>query len=518
VRHLREFSRFGIACVVCLLSAVFLLGQSPEAGKAPEPDIKQALASMQQQITELKAAVTELRTESERYRSETEALRRKLSAGGRTEVATSVANPYVNSTGIPTNSPDVSVQADQRIPLDEELRLLEGKINDQYQTKVESGSKYRVKLSGMILMNLFGNRGTVDNIDMPGIAGPQGPLFGKGSVGGTLRQSQIGIDVFGPNWAGARVSGDLSFDFAGGFPDASNGVTLGLMRLRTGVVRLDWQKTAVVAGQDAPFFSPLSPTSLATVAEPALSYSGNLWSWLPQVRIERKLVSSGRRSLLLQGGILDSLTGDPPQAQAERLPQAGEISRQPAYAMRLASSWGEGENATTIGVGGYYSRQDWAYGRMVDGWAGTADWQIAFRKRLSLSGEFYRGKSIGGLGASSYHSVLSTGVLNNSQALVQGLNVIGGWSQLKYRATPTLQFNAAYGQDSPFAGQLRQFSAFQNLLDPELGRSQAFMFNFIYKPKSNLLFSTEYRHIDSVRLNQDRFSAEHVNMSIGVLF
>jgi hypothetical protein len=518
VRHLKEFRRFGIACAVCLLTTVSLPAQSPEEGKAPDSDIKQVLASMQQQITELKAAVTDLRAESEKYRSETEALRRELSASGRADLAASVASPYANSATAPTNAPDVSVQADQRIPLDEELRLLEGKINDQYQTKVESGSKYRVKLSGMILMNLFGNRGTVDNIDMPGIAEPQGPLFGKGSSGGTLRQSQIGIDVFGPDWAGARVSGDLKFDFAGGFPDASNGVTLGIVRLRTGVVRLDWPKTSVVAGQDVPFFSPLSPTSLATVAEPALSYSGNLWSWLPQVRVERKLVSSGRGSLLLQGGILDSLTGDPPQAQAERLPQAGEITRQPAYAVRLASSWGEGDGATTIGVGGYYSRQDWAYGRMVDGWAGTADWQIALPKKLSLSGEFYRGKSIGGLGASSYHSVLSTGVLNNFQALVQGLNVIGGWSQLKYRATPTLQFNAAYGQDSPFAEQLRQFSAFQNLLDPELGRSQAFMFNFIYKPKSNLLFSTEYRHIDSVRLNRDRFSAEHLNMSIGVLF
>ena len=518
MRHTKKFSRFGIACVVCLLSAVSLLGQSPEVNKAPDSDVVKALATMQQQITELKAAVTELRTESEKYRQETEAMRRELAAGGIAETPTTVAPSYAIGVAASANTTGVSIQADQRIPLDEELRLLEGKINDQYQTKVESGSKYRVKLSGLILMNLFGNRGTVDNIDMPGVAEPQGPLFGKGSFGGTLRQSQIGIDVFGPNWAGARVSGDLKFDFAGGFPDASNGVTLGIMRLRTGVIRLDWPKTSVVAGQDAPFFSPLSPTSLATIAEPALSYSGNLWSWLPQVRVERKLISSERGTLTVQAGILDSLTGDPPQAQAERLPQAGEISRQPAYAVRLASSWGKGEDATTIGVGGYYSRQDWAYGRMVDGWAGTADWQIALPKKWSLSGEFYRGKSIGGLGASGYHSVLSTGVLNSSQALVQGLNVIGGWSQLKYRATPTLQFNAAYGQDSPFAGQLREFSTFQNLLDPELGRSQAFMLNFIYKPKSNLLFSTEYRHINSVRLNQDRLSAEHLNMSIGVLF
>ena len=48
--------------------------------------------------------------------------------------------------------------------------MMEGKINDQYQTKVESGSKYRLRLSGLVLLNLFENRGTVDNLDFPELA------------------------------------------------------------------------------------------------------------------------------------------------------------------------------------------------------------------------------------------------------------------------------------------------------------------------------------------------------------
>jgi hypothetical protein len=507
VPHTKRINRLGIVSLLVLTST---------GGKAQEqntpPDLHEQLSSMQREIRELQAAVTSLRAESAAYKGQTDQLRRELAAAQKIEpVRTeSAASLLVEGEAVQ--------RTNQQVPIEEELQMLDGKINDQYQTKVESASKYRVRLSGMILMNLFGNRGSVDSIDVPGIAEPQGPLFGKGALGGTLRQSQVGLEVFGPTWAGARVSGSLHFDLAGGFPDTSNGVSLGIIRLRTGGVRLDWEKTSVVAGQEAPFFSPLSPSSLATVAEPAFSYSGNLWDWVPQIHVDRELGRLGPTSFFIQAGILDSLTGDPPQAQTERLPQAGEIARQPAYAVHIASQWGSGEEPTTVGFGGYYSRQDWAFGRMVDGWAGTADWQISLPLKLSLSGELYRGRGIGGLGAATYHSVLSTGVLNSSQSLVQGLDVVGGWGQLKYRATSTLQFNAAYGQDNPFGKQLREFSAFQNLLDPELGRNQSFLLNFIYKPKSNLLFSTEYRHINSGRLTQDRFTAEHMNISIGVLF
>ena len=36
--------------------------------------------------------------------------------------------------------------------------------------QVESGSKYRMRLSGIVLVKLFENRGTVDNVDFPTIA------------------------------------------------------------------------------------------------------------------------------------------------------------------------------------------------------------------------------------------------------------------------------------------------------------------------------------------------------------
>src|SRR2546422_11472799 len=109
---------------------------------------------------------------------------------------------------------------------------------------------------------------------------PAGSGSPKGSFGATLQQSLLGLEVFGPEIHGARISGDVQFDFAGSSYNLSNGTSFGFARLRTGVVRLEWPNTSLIGGQDAPFFSPLSPSSIASLALPEFAYSGNLWNWI----------------------------------------------------------------------------------------------------------------------------------------------------------------------------------------------------------------------------------------------
>ena len=209
-------------------------------------------------------------------------------------------------------------------------QLLSDKVNEQYQTKVESASKYRVRFSGIVLFNLFGNSGYPDNQDVPTWVLRPDPMDSPGSVGGTLRQSILGFEVFGPEVFGARSSGNVNFDFGGGFPATYNGVNSGLARLRTATVRLDWKDTSVIAGQDGLFISPQAPTSFASLIVPALTYSGNLWSWTPQLRVEHRFEFSNHSNVSLQGGVLDPLTGEPPDGFNYvwyRAPDAGEESR-----------------------------------------------------------------------------------------------------------------------------------------------------------------------------------------------
>ena len=109
-----------------------------------------------------------------------------------------------------------------------------------------------------------------------------------------MRQSEIGLEVFGPEFAGAKTRAEVQMDFGGGFPTAAlDGINTGLFRLRTANMRLDWEHTSVIVGQDGLFISPLSPTSFASLAIPSMGYSGNLWAWTPQVRIERRFDLSG---------------------------------------------------------------------------------------------------------------------------------------------------------------------------------------------------------------------------------
>ncbi len=184
----------------------------------------------------------------------------------------------------------------------------------------------------------------------------------------------------------------------GGFPGTGNGVNFGIVRLQTASLRFDWEHTSVVAGQDSLFISPLSPTSFASLATPAFAFAGNLWGWTPQLRVEHRFSLSDQQTLTVQAGILDNLDWEPPSNSFYRSAQAGELSGQPAYAVRTAWSRPVREHPLSFGVAGYYGRQNWTWDRYVDAWAGMADWQIPIVPRLALSGEFYRGRGIGGLG------------------------------------------------------------------------------------------------------------------------
>src|SRR5262249_32574248 len=147
----------------------------------------------------------------------------------------------------------------------------------------------------------------------------------------------------------------------------------GLVRLQTGTVHFDWAKTSIIAGQDYLFFSPLTPTSYASLAIPALSYSGNLWGWTPQVRVERRFQVSETSTVSVQGGILQTLSGDHPDVTASRSSTWGEASGQPGYAGRVAWSHAAFGQDIVAGLGAYYGRQYWGFNRNVDGWAGSVD-------------------------------------------------------------------------------------------------------------------------------------------------
>jgi hypothetical protein len=240
--------------------------------------------------------------------------------------------------------------------------------------------------------------------------------------------------------------------------------------------------------------------------------------WLPQVRVERRLSLSESNSIAFQGGFVDPLVGDAPDEQSYRVPQAGEKSRQPAWGSRIAWTYGSSESPLTIGIGGYYSRQNYGAGRTEDAWAGTADWNVPLGSRVFVSGEFYRGRALGGLGAAQDRSVVLNGPQTDPASSLRGVNSTGGWTQLKLKATEAVEFNAAYGLDNPFARDLRYFPRESGRSYLPAWRNQSELFNVIYRPRTDLLFSLEYRRLNTLRISSERYRAGHLNLGVGVLF
>jgi hypothetical protein len=396
--------------------------------------------------------------------------------------------------------------------------LLGSKINEQYQTKVETAAKYRARLSGIVLMNAFRNVGASDNLDLPDYAQRAVPGNPGASFGATLRQSEIGLEIFGPTLAGAKSSATVQFDFAGGFPATNNGVNFGVARIQTASLRLDWKQTSVIAGQNSLFVSPLSPTSFASLAIPAFAYAGNLWGWTPQLRVEHRFDLANQQTLTVQAGILDNLDWEPPINSFYRSAQAGEISGQPAYAMRTAWSRPVFNHTLSFAVAGYYGRQDWAWSRSVDAWAGMTDWQIPILRRLILSGEFYRGRGVGGLGGAIGQTILFGGNPANATTSIRGLDSAGGWSQLKFQLTPKLELNGVFAEDDAFAGDVRGFATDANNFGEILGRNRGALGNLVYRPRSDLLLSAEFRRLHTFPIYDSASVTNQLNLAVGILF
>ncbi len=514
--------------IVCLLTAALASPQEPAHGpKITEASLlADSFHDLEARVRELNSTFLEMRAEVARSRVEAAELRQELQetreqvASLKRELGGSPGQAPPRTSGVAATVDGASdrVSDEHLAKLQEDQQLLSAKIEDQYQTKVESASKYRVRLSGIALLNVFGTRGSVDNLDLPNWARSRRPLDSGGSFGATLRQSLLGLEVFGPTVAGAKSSADMQFDFFGGFPNTPDGITAGLVRLRVARLRLDWPRTSVVAGQDTPFFSPLSPTSLASLAYPAFSYTGNLWTWTPQIRVEHRVDLTDDSSILLQGGILEPLAGEPPNESFNRSAQAGERGRQPAYATRVAWTHSALGRPLTLGTGAYYANQDWGFGRTVDAWAGTADWNLPLGRWLSLTGEFYRGRALGGLGGGIGRSVLFNGPLADRTTSVVGLNAWGGWAQLKFKPFEKLEFNGAFGEDQSSGSDLRRFRQSQSFIRASFARNQSLFVNSIYHARSNLLLSAEYRRLRTSEITAARHTANHLSLSAGVLF
>lgn len=516
-----------------LFAAALLLSTHPLHAQSAD---QQALAQKVQQLTDEMARTQALLEKGQHeladMRLQLTDLQRQIALGGPSTAVPAASASTPESSSVPaqdsSDSSDAAVQ-----DLRERQALEQSEIATQEQSKVESESKYPVKITGMILMNGFVNTGGVDLASNPSIA-----IGGSGNAGASLRQTILGIDARGPHLFGANSFADLRVDMFGtsavtpsttttNTPITYSGYSLpntSLVRLRTAHAGLYWDRTQLFFALDRPILSPDSPTSLTATAVPALAWSGNLWTWNPQAVISQTLARPGSAGVELQAALID--VGDAPltpvaapaATSLSATPSSAEQSSRPGTEARIALIGPErDESRVHIGAGGFFAPHTSSLGRNFDSWAGTLDARIPLIAHLEFSGNFYRGAALGGLGGGGYKDF---GFKMNPAGgyYFRPLDDVGGWAQLKQTAGERLQFNAAFGLDNVFAGELSHYYVEGGSVAQNLARNRTYSGNVIYSPSAYLLFSLEYRHLVSTPLEGLPSSSNVIGLGAGYKF
>lgn len=380
------------------------------------------------------------------------------------------------------------------------------------QSKIESVSKYPVKLTGMILMTGVVSTQRVDVADAPSLA-----LSGPGATAATARQSVLGLSAVGPHVFGGNSFADIHFDFGG---TGSSAYSAAMLRLRTAHAALEWARTRAFFAFDHSFLNPDNPTSLVAVAEPALAWSGNLWAWSPQFGISQDLIGSSHGRLSIEGAMID--LGGPPSLSTQDYgvytpPVITALSRWPGVQGRLAFESGGGVEGAHLGISGLYvPRRTTLFAKQFDSWAVAADLRSVEWHSMRLTGDVYTGSALGSLGGGAYKDFASTYVAGDLD--LRALDDTGGWMQLQQKLSERLQFNEAVGVDNVPAHQLRPYAISPPLTYYNLARNRTGSANVIYSPNASVLFSLEYRRLASSYVSAPTQSANVIGLAAGYRF
>lgn len=495
------------ASLIAIAALFFVSGAEAQAQPPGAND-----GSVQEHIRTLTEAMNRVETELEQSQRELAELRQQL-AGLRASAG--VSNPPDEPSSTSTAAADLAAAVAE---LRETQAMQQTQIATLDQSKVESASKYPVKLTGMILFNGFVDTRSVDAAATPSVA-----LSGSGSTGVSARQTIVGLDINGPRAFGAQTHGDLHFDMSASATGSeySGSYTLGLVRLRTAHLDLNWRRTHAFFALDRPLIAPNTPSSLTAVAVPALAWSGNLWAWNPQAGLSYDAFTSNKGTLSVQAALIDA--ADPPALfsttsnESYAPPFTAELSRWPGIETRIALERPNRETGARFGMSGYFAPHRTSnYLFTFDSWASAVDFRIPAFRFTQFSASAYWGSALGGLGAGAFKDYVAR--YSDVEEYDRALDDRGGWLQWKQKAGERLEFNEAFGIDNVPAGQLRPYAVATPVSDYNLARNRTVTGNVIYSPSATLLFSLEYRRIMSSYVTAPTAFSDVIGLAAGYKF
>ena len=408
------------------------------------------------------------------------------------ELADQVRSLQARLDGKPAPAPPNMTAEPQpvEVPIDQRVEIVERRVQDLAQTRVEASQKFPIRLTGMALFNAFLNSRQGGGFDYPVTAAPTGPNH----AGATLRQTIVGLEFRGPmTVGGGTVRGDVYMDF---FAGATNQA----MRLRTASIEIDWKSRSIMVGLEKPIFNPREPSSLAQVGVSPLTGAGNLWLWLPQVRAEQDF-SWGRSSgLRAQVGVLQTREVLPYPGAS--VPGSLEPAR-PAFEGRFEVYHKLDDDRRLEFASGFHTSTTHIGGLSLPSSLYSFDWFFNPLRRVELTGAFYNGKNVAVLGNGYGQGFYGYGRYQ------QSVPSVGGWAQVTIHAAPRVDFHLFHGQ---------QDDENADLTAGRIGKNLMFGGNLYYRIAPNVLIGLEASQLRTMYVRQGVRINNHYDLALAYSF
>jgi hypothetical protein len=376
--------------------------------------------------------------------------------------------------------------------VEERLEIHERRIEEHQQTKIETSQRYPLRFTGMAVFNAFTNSKGAGGADNPTTAS----LTDQSSGGGTLRQSVLGIQFESPrSFLGGKVQGHFYADFFGG----TNAPLNHSPRLRVAAISVDWKTRSLMAGQEKPLISPRDPNSLSQIGVSPLTNAGNLWLWLPQVRVEQRFTLD--ESMLFKAQLAlfqtNETSANVPAAFAPSLE-----ARRPALQGRFEFSHEFSGGRRFAIAPGFHTSVTHVAGTSVPSRLVSFDWLMKPVSRFEFTGFFFAGANVANMGA-----------VRQGFTVLGFRNVIavrsrGGWAQGTFLATDRLTFNAYAGQIDDNNSDLR-FSG--------IAKNFSYAGNAMYRIAPNVIVSLEASKLRTTYFTGNRHN-HHYDLALAYLF
>jgi hypothetical protein len=370
---------------------------------------------------------------------------------------------------------------------EQRLEIVENRVEEQAQTKVEASQKGSIRLTGMALFNAFINSKQSGGLDEPVVAAPTGP----GHSGATVRQSIIGLEFNDPTaiWGG-KAHGSVYLDFLAG---ANNSA----VRMRTASVQIDWKTRSIAAGVEKPIFNPREPSSLALVGISPLTGAGNLWLWIPQVRFEQELNFTRATGVRAQVGAVQTRElGDYTGAIAAE-------SARPGLEGRFNFFHRLDDERRIEFAAGFHTSTTHSRGAAIPSNVFALDWLVKPWKQLEFNGAFYTGSNVAHLGSGTRQGFGFYG------RVPFAIESTGGWGQVTVHARPRWDLHF-------FTGQVDD--ANRHLISGAIGKNVLYGGNVYFRIAQNVLTGLEFTQLRTTYIGQGLRINNHYDLALAYLF